>query len=469
MNEQQAFERIVAESVSSVGPLAPSEGAIERTIQRVGRKRQRHEWLALIKEPPMRTTSGLAAGSPAARVAAIMIATLLLVLLTLGAGIAGTRLLAAEDAIIVAPDGSGDFTTISDAVTAAPDGDTILVRPGTYDEAVLLTKDVTIRGDGDRADIVVERSGELPSGLGKWDDPGLPYALRLEQSDAVIENLTVQGDSSRISIVGGSPTLTGLTLQGLGAFGDDAPEHDTRATWMAGMELMDGTTASLLDSEVVDTHFVVVGAASPTLEANRIGGGSLLIQGDGVAPVVRGNVFEDSWFESIWVGGGAKPEIVGNTISNEMDARFTYDSGACVYVNDTLRWPTGPSGAGTDPLVRGNSFRDCEAGVLMMRGTSATIEDNEFDGNTVGISVGEADATVAGNVIRDSRTGVEILRGESVLSDNSITQNKVGLVLDRPAKPVMSGNVICDNENNVRLMARAEMPDTEANEICADD
>ena len=48
MNEQQAFEQIVAESVSSVGPLAPSEGAIERTIERVGRKRQRHEWLARI-------------------------------------------------------------------------------------------------------------------------------------------------------------------------------------------------------------------------------------------------------------------------------------------------------------------------------------------------------------------------------------------------------------------------------------
>ena len=462
MNEQQAFEQIVAESVSSVGPLAPSEGAIERTIERVGRKRQRHEWLALIKEPPMRTTSGLAAGSPTARVAAIMIATLLLALLTLGAGIAGTRLLAAEDAIIVTPDGSGDYTTISDAVTAASDGDTILVRPGTYDEAVLLRKDVTIRGDGDPADIVIERSGVLPSGLGKWGDPALPYAFRFEQSDAGLENLTFRGEASRISLSGGSPTLDGLALHGLGAFGGDAQEHDVRGTWMAGVELMDGTTASLKDSDIVDTHIVIDTAASPTLEANHIRGGWALIQGDGVAPLVQGNEFEGSLFESVWVGGGATPEIVANSFSNA--------SAACVYVNDALRWPSGPNRAGTDPSVRGNSFNDCETGVFMVGWTSATIQDNDFGGSTIGIRLDEeVDAVIASNVVHDGRTGVQVLRGEPVLTDNSIAQNKVGLVLDRPAKPVMSGNVICDNETNVRLMARAEMPDTEANEICADD
>ena len=47
--------------------------------------------------------------------------------------------------------GGGDFATIGEAVAAARDGDTILVAPGTYDESVTVTKDITIRGDGDRA------------------------------------------------------------------------------------------------------------------------------------------------------------------------------------------------------------------------------------------------------------------------------------------------------------------------------
>ena len=118
--------------------------------------------------------------------------------------------------------------TITEAVTAATDGDTILVRPGTYDEAVLVTTDVTIRGDGDRADVVIERTGELP--VSEWGDPALPYALRLEQSDASVENLTLRGEASRISIVGGSPTLAQLTLQDVGNFGRDAPPSANRST-----------------------------------------------------------------------------------------------------------------------------------------------------------------------------------------------------------------------------------------------
>ena len=35
MNEQQTFERIVAESVSELGPLMPTDGAIERTLTSV--------------------------------------------------------------------------------------------------------------------------------------------------------------------------------------------------------------------------------------------------------------------------------------------------------------------------------------------------------------------------------------------------------------------------------------------------
>ena len=62
MNEQHAFERIVADSVTSIGVPTPSDGAIEQTISRVGRKRQRPRWLALLKEPPMRTDSHLAVG-----------------------------------------------------------------------------------------------------------------------------------------------------------------------------------------------------------------------------------------------------------------------------------------------------------------------------------------------------------------------------------------------------------------------
>lgn len=94
MKEQQTFEHLVADSVGGIGPLAPSAGAIDRTISRVRGRRQRPHWLAVVKEPPMRRGSRLAVGSPTARVASIMVATMLVALALAAAAVAGSRLLA---------------------------------------------------------------------------------------------------------------------------------------------------------------------------------------------------------------------------------------------------------------------------------------------------------------------------------------------------------------------------------------
>ena len=56
---------------------------------------------------------------------------------------------------IVDPNGLGDFTTITDALTAASSGDTIYINSGTYTEdltlktGVLLTTSSTTKGEGD--------------------------------------------------------------------------------------------------------------------------------------------------------------------------------------------------------------------------------------------------------------------------------------------------------------------------------
>jgi WD40 repeat protein len=55
--------------------------------------RQRPRWLALIKEPPMRHPSGLAVGSPAVRLAYLMVLSLLMALLAVGGVVAGASVL----------------------------------------------------------------------------------------------------------------------------------------------------------------------------------------------------------------------------------------------------------------------------------------------------------------------------------------------------------------------------------------
>ena len=136
VDEHLDFERAVAGHIRGEGVNAPSDSFYDELITRARRSGQRPEWLALLKESPMRTDSTLAVGSPTFRAAAILLATLLFAVSIAGAGIAGSRLIAADGTIVVDQSGSGDFTTVAEAVAAAQDGDTVLIKPGRYAESV---------------------------------------------------------------------------------------------------------------------------------------------------------------------------------------------------------------------------------------------------------------------------------------------------------------------------------------------
>ncbi|MFM9964409.1 MAG: protein kinase domain-containing protein [Planctomycetaceae bacterium] len=57
---------------------------------------------------------------------------------------------------VVTGNGGGDFTTISEAIQAAAPYDTILVRPGVYQECLVLDKPLALLGDGVREHITIK-------------------------------------------------------------------------------------------------------------------------------------------------------------------------------------------------------------------------------------------------------------------------------------------------------------------------
>ena len=86
-----------------------------------------------------------------------------------GAGLAGTRLLAADGSIVVDQSGGGDFATIAEAVAAATDGDTILIRPGRYVETVEID------------DTSLSPSAAMASGIESSSRPAAPNRPRADQ------------------------------------------------------------------------------------------------------------------------------------------------------------------------------------------------------------------------------------------------------------------------------------------------
>lgn len=316
MNDQYDFERIVADTVRSIGPIAPADGTHDQILTRVRRTRQDPAWLALAKEPPMRSNSQAVVGSPTMRVAAIVVATLLLAATLAAAG--AQRLLAADSHIVVAHDGSGDHSTISAAVAAAVDGDEIVVRPGTYAESVAIDKSITLRGDGDRDSVIVAfpTDGlrlELTTGSeGDPSDPlvtySVPTGFQLAADAIELSGLTISGPRPGVAIAvnEGNTLLSDLaiTLEGTDIDESDDPAVDTRL----GVVVAEAAEAELRQSSL-DAGIEAHTGSSATVEDSSLSDGGIWADPRSQL-VARGNTMTDAGIAS----DGARAAIADNTL-----------------------------------------------------------------------------------------------------------------------------------------------------------
>lgn len=458
MNEQQTFERIVADSVSELGPLTPSDGAIERTLTSVDRRRQRPRWMALIKEPPMRTNSHLAVGSPTVRAAAVLAATLLLMLALAAAGAGARILLAADGDIVVAQDGSGDYTTITEAIEAAVDGDSILVRPGTYSEFLDITKDITITGEGA---VVIEAGKQGDNRLGNrdlgdagpvwyWERVGeeQAYVVFVDASDATLQGVTVRplDLGTGVAICGASPVIDDVTVE------------------------YSGDGASLLvdcfaEPEVrnVDLHgpLFILG---PTSEAMEVGGAhvsdSTLRCGIGVngPSVFERNEIRDAGCTLGIFGGDAHFHRVGAGEPTFRDNDISLETAPIRMQSSTTR-----------PMFEGNRIHESPKGVSIENRAGALFVDNEMIAIGSGIRVdSESSIEMTGNTVSESRFGVMLSGGPSTLTGNTISGAELGINIYGEAEATLRDNTVCDNEVNVQVRGDATADIDDSNEICED-
>ncbi len=82
---------------------------------------------------------------------------------------------------IVAADGSGDFSTINDAICHVASGARLLVRPGNYHENLIIDKSLEIVGDGALEEIIVRSTRSS--------------CVVMQTDAATIRNLTLRGQA----------------------------------------------------------------------------------------------------------------------------------------------------------------------------------------------------------------------------------------------------------------------------------
>lgn len=329
---------------------------------------------------------------------------------------------AAGTSLIVAPDGSGNFLTLSDAIKHAHPGSRLLVRPGIYNEGLVLDKPLKITGDGVLEEIIVLATASSC------------FVMRTDE--AIISNLTLRG-RARAGGAGGD-----------GFFAVDIPH---------GRLLLDGCDISSDSLACVAIHN---STAMPVIRDCRIhhSADSGVFAFDGARGEIEKCDISENSNVGVAITGGASTSVVDCHIHHGSDAGIvvwdraaTIIEGCDIYAN--RRVDIGISDAGGATL-RGCRIHDGEnTGVFIHRDGQATVEACDIYGHAapeVAVSSG-GDASLRDCQIHEGQShGIFVDdRGRALLEDCDIFRNLAagvyvdadGIVVARASRIKQNGHV----------------------------
>jgi hypothetical protein len=249
----------------------------------------------------------------------------------------------AHKSFVVALDGSGDFLTLTDAIQRAPAGSRLVVRPGIYDEGLVLDKPFEIAGDGALEEIIVRASASS--------------CLVMRTDSATIRNLTFRGQARSGGVNGGF-------------FAVDIPH---------GQLLLDGCDISSDSLACVAIHNPT---AAPVIRNCRIhhGADSGVFAFDSAQGVVEACDISENDNVGVAITGGAGTSVRDCHIHHGADAGIVVWNhaantieGCDIYAN--RRANVGISDEGVATLRRCRIHDGENTGVFTHRGGRATLED----------------------------------------------------------------------------------------------
>jgi F-box protein 11 len=197
--------------------------------------------------------------------------------------------------VVVDASNRGDYTTITDALKAVKAGTRILVRPGVYQEGIVIDKPVEIIGDGKRRDIVIQVYGK--------------------------DTVLFQADNGRVA---------NLTLRQTGG-GD----------WY-GVDISKGRL-KLEDCDISSQEYVCVaihGSANPTLRRNRIHDGmkaGVHVYDNGRGTLEDNEIFANAKY-GVAIMGDGKPTLRRNCITQNANwGIWVYEGGGGIFEDNVFR------------------------------------------------------------------------------------------------------------------------------------
>jgi hypothetical protein len=298
----------------------------------------------------------------------------------------------------------GDYSTIQAAINAADPGDTIQVAAGTYDEQVVINKNLTLQGVGD-ATIIKPSADNLTqvfTGLswygGTKNIAGIIVANVPDGSSVTIKNFKIDE-----GFVTAKPTganyLTGIfyreteglvdtvTIAGTGAWSSSDRAYGiylSAGTKTVSVEIT-GSTITYFDKNGIEA---MGRRLTADINHNTITG--------------RGAIYDEVQ-NGVNIGRDAVATVNYNTISNLIYQSKTYRGAGIIFYHYVS--PTGVSAT-----ANSNNITDCQMGIIF-NNADASAEGNILDGGTVGLlgiyaepdAVGEWTASFVDNTVSGIR------------------------------------------------------------------
>jgi parallel beta-helix repeat protein len=241
----------------------------------------------------------------------------------------------------------GDFTTVGAAIKAARPGDRIVVRPGLYEEGLIVDKPLEILGDGPVPDIEIRAHGT--------------HAVQFRASIGRVANLTLRQAGGNGVWYGANITQGRLDLDGC----------DISSQTGACVGIHDGADPRLRRNRIHDgksSGVFVYDDGRGTLEDNDIGGNALagVTIKTGGDPTLRRNQIHDGKSTGVFVYDEGRGTLEDNDITGNALTGVEIRTGG-------------------DPTMRLNKINRNEyQAVRVHRDGRGTLQDNDLTGNVRG-------------------------------------------------------------------------------------
>lgn len=363
---------------------------------------------------------------------------------------------AAAVVVVVSADGGGDFESIGAALRAAAPGALIRVRPGLYEEGLVIDKRVAVVGDGP-ADKIVVRSGDAS-------------CVRASAEGASVRGLTLRGVAGAgdgfftVEVSGGdlvledcdvsSETLSCVAVHGA----ETAPTlrrcrvHDGADS---GLYFFDGAEGLVEDCEVsacANVGVALTGGADPTVRRTRVHGGrsaGVASWGGGLGTLEDCEVYENR-LAGVGVSEGARLTARGCRVRDGANTGvFVHRGGDAVLedcaVSGHREGEIAVESSGQLTALRCTVGDGGGAGVIVRDGGQALVEECAVRSNAgagVLVSAGSLAVVRACRVNSNAGAGIRIDAGGAArVSANDLTGNRAG------AFDVEEGGFVEGNDN----------------------